>query len=152
MVTLYDVPPEELNDAIAAKLEDEIEEPDWTSLAKTSVDKEFPPEQSDFWYRRAASVLRTVAIDGPVGVARLSTRYGGKKRGTTRYRVSPEHRTDGSKKLIRTILQELEEAGYVERPPDDEGRVVSADGRSLLDTTASEVLEELDRSELERYA
>ena len=152
MVTLYDVPPGELNDAIASKLEDEIEEPDWVGVAKTGADKEFPPEQPDFWYRRAASVLRTVAIDGPVGIARLATRYGGKKRGSTRFRVAPEHRTDGSKNMIRTILQELEAAGYVERPPDDEGRVVSAEGRSLLDTTASEVLEDLDRPELERYA
>ncbi|MFB6296776.1 MAG: 30S ribosomal protein S19e [Halobacteriales archaeon] len=152
MVTLHDAPAEELIEAVGEHLREEIAEPDWVTFAKTGPDKEFPPEQEDFWYRRAASVLRTVATDGPVGVERLTTRYGDKKKGSTRYRVAPEHRVDGSGKLIRTILQELEEADLVERPPNDEGRVVTGEGRSLLDETAGDVLEDLDRPELERYA
>jgi small subunit ribosomal protein S19e len=152
MVTLYDAPTEELIDAVAEALRDEIEEPDWRPFTKTGSYAEFPPEQEDFFYRRAASVLRTVAVDGPVGVERLRTRYGGKSSGSTRYRVAPEHRVDGSGSLIRTILQELEAADLLERPPDGEGRVVTAEGRSLLDTTAGDVLEELDRPELDRYA
>jgi small subunit ribosomal protein S19e len=152
MVTLYDAPTEELIDAVAGELRDEIEEPDWAPFAKTGSYAEFPPEQEEFFYRRAASVLRTVAIDGPVGVERLRTRYGGKSAGSTRYRVAPEHRVDGSGSLIRTILQELEEADLLESPPDGKGRVVTAEGRSLLDTTAGDVLDDLDRPELERYA
>jgi small subunit ribosomal protein S19e len=152
MVTLYDAPTEELIDAVAEALRDEIEEPDWRPFTKTGSYAEFPPEQEDFFYRRAASVLRTVAVDGPVGVERLGTRYGGKSSGSTRYRVAPEHRVDGSGSLIRTILQELEAADLLERPPDGEGRVVTAEGQSLLDTTAGDVLEKLDRPELDRYA
>jgi small subunit ribosomal protein S19e len=152
MVTLYDVPTEELIDAVADTLADEVGEPDWVPFAKTGAYAELPPEQENFFHRRAASVLRTVAVDGPVGVERLRTRYGGKATGSTRFRVAPEHRADGSGNLIRTILQELEAADLVERPPDGEGRVVTAEGRSLLDTTAGDVLEELDRPELERYA
>jgi len=152
MVTLYDAPTEELLDAVADELRDEVDEPDWRPFAKTGSYAELPPEQEDFFYTRAASILRTVAVDGPVGVERLRTRYGGKSGGSTRYRVAPEHRVDGSGSLIRTILQELGDAGLVERPPDGKGRVVTAEGRSLLDTTAGDVLGELDRPELERYA
>ncbi len=151
MVTLYDAPTEELLDAVADELRDEVDEPDWRPFAKTGSYAELPPEQEDFFYTRAASVLRTVAVDGPVGVERLRTRYGGKSSGSTRYRVAPEHRVDGSGSLIRTILQELGDAGLVERPPDGKGRVVTAEGRSLLDATAGDVLSELDRPELERY-
>jgi len=152
MVTLYDVPTEELIDAVAEQLREEIDEPEWVQFAKTGSYAELPPEQEEFFHRRAASVLRTVAVDGPVGVERLRTRYGGKASGSTRYRVAPEHRVDGSGTLIRTILQDLEEADLVERPPDGEGRIVTAEGRSLLDTTAGDLFEDLDRSDLERYA
>jgi len=151
MVTLYDAPVDALIEAVAADLEDRIEEPEWATFAKAGANREFPPEQDDFWYVRAASILRRVAIDGPVGVDRLSTHYGGPKGGSNRYQVAPKHRSDGSKKIVRTILQQLEEAGLVERPPNDEGRVVSAEGRSLLDSTAGEVISELDRPDLERY-
>ena len=152
MVTLYDVPADALIEALAETLEGELEEPDWAGYAKSGTGREFPPEQDDFWFVRAASVLRTVAINGPVGVERLATAYGGAKEGTDRYGAKPRHRTDASRKVLRTMLQQLEEAGYLERPPNDEGRVVSAEGRSLLDATAGEVLESLDRPDLERDA
>lgn len=151
MVTLYDAPADALIEAVAAKLEAELEEPDWARVAKSGAGREFAPEQADFWFVRAASVLRTVAMNGPVGVERLATAYGSAKEGTARYGVAPRHRTAGSRKLLRTMLQQLESAGYLERPPNDEGRVVTAAGQSLLDETAGEVLESLDRPDLERY-
>ncbi len=151
MTTLYDVPAEDLIDAVGAKLEDRLDVPDWTDFVKTGEGKELPPEQEDFWHRRAASVLRKVATEGPVGVERLATEYGGKKGGSNRYQVAPEHRTDGSRKIIRTILQQLEDEDLVDTEG-SAGRIVTGDGRSLLDDTAGEVMEELDRPELERYA
>lgn len=151
MVTLYDVPAEALIDALASQLRDHIEEPDWASFTKSGIAREFAPEQSDFWYTRAASILRTIAINGPVGIDRLRTRYGGAKAGTNRYGVSPSHRTNGSGKLVRTIVQQLEDAGFVEQAPGDQGRMVSPDGHQLLDQTAGDVIAELDREELERY-
>ncbi len=151
MTTLYDVPAEDLIEAVAEKIESELEEPEWLEFTKTGPAREFPPEQADFWSRRAASLLRKVAVDGPVGVERLRTAYGDATNGSTRYRVRPNHKRDGSGNVIRTALQQLEDAGYIETS-EARGRSVSGEGRALLDDTAAEVLEELDRPELERYA
>jgi len=151
MTTFYDVPAEALDEAVAADLADRLDEPDWAQFTKSGADAELRPEQEDFWARRAASLLRKVAADGPVGVERLGTAYGGTTRGSNRYRVSPDRRVDGSRNVIRTILQDLEAEGLVEQAG-SAGRQVSADGRSLLDDAAAEVLEDLDRPDLERYA
>jgi small subunit ribosomal protein S19e len=151
MTTLYDVPADALIDALADELEDQIDEPQWAKFAKSGVGRELPPEQEDFFAVRAASLLRKVATNGPIGIERLSTQYGSSKGGSNRYRVAPAKRTDGSRNLIRTILQDLEEEDLVETA-DGEGRRITAEGQSLLDETAGDVLEELDRPELERYA
>lgn len=151
MATLYDVPAEALIEAIAEDLSDRLERPDWATFVKTGPGRELAPKQDDFWETRAASLLRKVAIEEPIGVDRLSTEYGSAKAGTNRYRVAPRRRSDASEKIIRTILQQLEEEGLVESA-EGRGRVITSEGRSLLDTTADEVLEELDRPELERYA
>jgi len=153
MTTLYDAPAEDLIEAVAEELaeEDAIDQPDWLEFTTTGVDRELPPEQDDFWVRRAASLLRKVAIDGPVGVGSLRTEYGDAKQGSNRYKVRPRRQSEGSGNIIRTALQQLEEAGYVDTA-EGEGRVVTGDGRSLLDDTAGEVLEDLDDPALERYA
>ena len=153
MTTLYDVPAEDLIEALTEMFEDEadIEAPEWLAVAKTGVDRELPPEQPDFWARRCASLLRKVAVDGPVGVNGLRSEYGTSKQGTTRYRVRPKQKAEGSGNIIRTALQQLEDAGYVETSEAD-GRRVTGEGRSLLDDTAGEIMESLDRPELERYA
>lgn len=152
MTTLYDVPTEDLIEAVADRLadEDQIEEPDWLQFVKTGVDRELPPEQEDFWTRRAASLLRKVAVDGPVGVGSLRTEYGSAKQGSNRYRVRPRQQSKSSGNIIRTALQQLEEAGYV-ATAEGEGRTVTPDGQSFLDDTAAEVLKDLDDPALERY-
>ncbi|WP_255170567.1 30S ribosomal protein S19e [Natrononativus amylolyticus] len=151
MATMYDVPADALIEALADDFEERLEEPEWAQFTKSGVDRELPPEQENFWAIRAASLLRKVADNGPIGVSRLATEYGGAKRGSTRYRVAPDKRVDGSRNLIRTILQQLEEEDLVETA-EGEGRRITAEGRSLLDETAGNVLEDLDRPELERYA
>ena len=151
MATLYDAPADEFIDELAAELEDRLDEPDWAQFAKTGVGRELPPEQDDFWSRRAASVLRKVAMDGPVGVKRLASAYGDTQDGSTRYVVSPSSSESGSRNIVRTILQQLEDEDLVMKQG-SEGRIVTGDGRSLLDNTANTVLRDLDRPELERYA
>jgi small subunit ribosomal protein S19e len=150
MTTLFDVPADALIEAVAAEIDDELEEPDWATYTKTGVGRELPPEQEDFWSVRAASLLRKVAIDGPIGVGRLREAYGDSKQGSTRYRTRPDRKSEASGKIIRTILQQLEEAGYVVNQSG--GRSLSGEGRALLDRVADEVMEELDRPDLERYA
>lgn len=151
MVTIYDVPADEFIDELAGRLEEHLDEPDWIDFAKTGPGREFPPEREGFWYLRGASLLRKIAINGPVGVERLATEYGGTNDGSNRYRVAPTHRTDGSRKLIRELLQQLEDAGFVTEAPGDTGRIITPEGQSLLDRTASDVFDALDRPELERY-
>ena len=151
MATLYDVPVEALIEAVAAELEDRIDQPDWVAFTKSGADRELPPQQDDFWYVRTASLLRKVAVRGPIGVERLATEYGGSKAGTTRYRVSGDHHAPGSRKMVRTALQQLEEEDLVETAK-GEGRRLSDEGRSFLDSVAGDVLEDLDRPELEKYA
>lgn len=153
MPTLYDVPAEALIEALAEKLEEHVEEPDWGQYAKAGSDRELAPEQDDFWTHRSASLLRKIAIDGPIGVERLRSAYGGPKDGTNRYEVAPSRHVKGSGNIIRTIIQQLEAADLVEEAG-SAGRQVTPAGRSLIDETAGEVLERLaeDRPELERYA
>jgi len=153
MATMHDVPASDLIDALAEEFadHDDVRRPDWIEYVKSGADAELPPEQDDFWERRVASLLRKVAENGPVGVERLSTEYCGTKQGSNRYRVAPAHRADGSGKIIRTALTQLEEAGLV-LTADGEGRRVTPAGKSLLDETADAVLETLDRDDLQRYA
>ena len=151
MVTIYDVPADALIEAVAARLEDRIDEPEWVAFAKAGSGKEMPPEQDDFWYVRSASLLRKVAQNEPIGVERLATEYGSKTRGSNRYIVRPGRHTSGSRKLIRASLQALEDDGLVTTAA-GEGRRVSDEGEAFLSEVASEVLDDLDRPELERYA
>jgi small subunit ribosomal protein S19e len=153
MTTFYDAPANELIEALSERLAERIEQPDWAAYAKTGASRELPPEREDYWTIRAASLLRKVGIDGPVGVERLATHYGSTKRGSNRYQVAPPKQTDGSDNINRTILQQLEEEGLLSQQG-DAGRVLTADGRSLLDETAGDVLSSLteQRPELERYA
>ncbi len=136
MATVYDVPADVLIERVAKRLEEfpEIKMPEWAKFVKTGPHKERIPQQKNWWYIRAASILRRVYIDGPVGVARLRTYYGGRKnRG-----VKPEHHVDASGKIIRTILQQLEKAGLVEKDGQN-GRKISKKGQSLLDKEASAI-------------
>lgn len=151
MVTLYDVPTDELISELADRLEDRIEAPEWSQYTKTAASKELPPQNGDFWFVRAGSILRKVATKGPIGVERLAVEYGSKSRGSNRYRVAKAKTSTGSKKINRVILQQLEEEGLVETAK-GEGRRITDEGRSFLDSAAGDVLERLDRPELERYA
>jgi small subunit ribosomal protein S19e len=111
MTTLYDIPAELLIPKVAEELKKrkEIQPPAWAAFAKAGVHQQMPPEDPDFWYIRSASVLRRLYIDGPVGVQRMRTAYGGKRdRGS-----SPFQFRKGGGSSLRKILQQLEAAGLV---------------------------------------
>jgi len=110
----------------------EITPPEWSRFVKTGTHKERPPEQPDWWYTRAASLLRRIFIDGPVGVQRLRSYYGGhKKRG-----VPPEHFRRAGGKILRTLLQQLEKAGLVAKT-ERGGRKLTAKGANMLTAIAN---------------
>ncbi len=117
----------------AKKLKDikEITKPEWANFVKTSRAKERPPVDADWWYMRAASILRKIYLLGPIGVNKLKVKYGAKKnRGH-----KPEKSYPGSGKIIRVILQQLEAAKLIEQTEKGahKGRVLTAAGKSLLD-------------------
>ncbi|MEK6964023.1 MAG: 30S ribosomal protein S19e [Nanoarchaeota archaeon] len=130
----YDVPQNELVKNLSLKLKQELKMPSWAMFVKTGVHKERPPAQEDWWYMRAASMLKKVNHLGPVGVAKLRRKYGGKKnRG-----VEPEKFAKGSGKVTRTLLQQLEQAQLVKNNQKGvhKGRIITQKGVSYLEEAA----------------
>ncbi len=105
---------------------DIIKPPTWSKFVKTGTHKENPPSQEDWWYIRAASILRRVFLEGPIGVQKLRKYYGGIKRRGSR----PGKKVKAGGKIIRKILQQLEAAGLVIKVR--KGRKLTSKGRSLL--------------------
>lgn len=134
MTTLYDVPADALIKNVAQKLKDEnmVESPEWSAHVKTGVHKELSPLDPDWFYTRCASVARRIYIDGPVGISRLRSFYGGKNR---RGSATATH-AKGSGSVISEAVQQLEKAGLLKTQK--QGRVISPAGRSLLDNIAHE--------------
>lgn len=135
MTTVFDVDPQKFVEVLKEKLKkvEQITQPSWARFVKSGCHRERPPQQKDFWYIRAASLLRRIYIDGPVGVERLRSYYGGRKRRGRR----PAKFRKASGSIIRKILQQLEQAGFVEKTK--KGRVITPKGRSFLDKIAKEV-------------
>jgi small subunit ribosomal protein S19e len=147
MTTVYDINAHDLLARLTEELKEvgEIDPPVWSKYVKTGAHKERPPVQEDWWHIRAASLLRRLYIDGPVGVERLRRYYGGKKnRGH-----KPEKFRKASGAVIRTILTQLEDAGLVEKV--SRGRRLTAKGMSYLDRLAYEMKLAAGIKELEQY-
>lgn len=117
--------------AIALKKITEFKKPDWVDFVKSGVHKQRPINEDDFWHKRAASILRQIYIRGIVGVQRLRTRYGGRK---DRGMQPPEFRKAGGS-IIRKILQQAEEAGFVEKVKGKRtGRQLTQKGKEFLES------------------
>jgi len=131
--TIYAKDPEKFIPALAEALKKipEFEAPEWVFFVKSSSAKQRPPVSEDFWYTRAASVLRQLYLKGVVGVGKLRTRYGSRKdRGG-----KPDKFKKASGKIIRTILQKAESAGLVEKVAKlQHGRRLTQTGRDFLDS------------------
>jgi small subunit ribosomal protein S19e len=136
MTTVYDVPADHIIRRVAEELKKrkEIVPPAWAAFAKTGVHKEMPPEDPDWWFTRAAAVLRRVYVDGPLGVERMRSFYGGKKNRGSR----PNAFRKGSGSVLRKALQQLEAAGLILH--DKTGRRVSPEGMKFMDNLSQEVL------------
>lgn len=129
--SVYEINAQEYNLKLAEALKKlpEFQEPEWAKFVKSSPAKERPIDDEDFWYKRAASVLRNIYKKGSVGVERLRTKYGSKKnRG-----FKPEEFRKGSGKIIRTILQQADKAGFTEIQKPVRGVRSKKPGRILTD-------------------
>ncbi len=139
MVTAFDVEHDKLINSVKEKLKKSefIEPTDWSRFVKSGRHVERVPAQEDFWYIRAASILRKLYIHGPKGVQRLRRMYGGRKnRG-----VKPEKSYKAGGKIIRTILQQLEKEGLITKVMRSgrKGRELTPKAIKLLDNTAHEI-------------
>ncbi|MEM4577037.1 MAG: 30S ribosomal protein S19e [Candidatus Nezhaarchaeales archaeon] len=154
MSEVLKVPPALLVEELAAylreNLSDIIKPPSWALVVKTGPGKERPPVRKDWWYVRSAAILRKIYIYGPVGVGSLRTAFGCRQRPGSKGR---EHFRKAGGTIIRKILQQLEQAGLVEKAG-NKGRILAPKGRSLLDRLAHKILRELqkDMPELRKYA
>ena len=115
--------------------------PEWANYVKSGASRERPPASEDFWFTRAASILRQLYIKGVVGVNKLRTRYGSRKdRGG-----KPDKFKKAGGKIIRVILQQAEEAGLVEKVTKSQyGRRLTQQGRDFLDSIEIEETKGLD--------
>jgi len=128
---VYEMNAQEYNLRLAEALKNlpEFEAPEWINYVKSSSSKERPIEDENFWHKRAASVLRNICKTGSVGVERLRTKYGSKKnRG-----FAPEEFRKASGKIIRTILQQSDKAGFTEIQKAVKGVRSKRPGRILTD-------------------
>ncbi|MFW6025955.1 MAG: 30S ribosomal protein S19e [Candidatus Woesearchaeota archaeon] len=138
MDTFYDVNQNELIKNVAEELKENIEMPDWAKFVKTGPQNERPPLNEDWWYIRAASILRTVYLKGPIGTAKLRRKYSGRRNKG----VQPDRVYKAGGKIIRTILQQLEKAELL-RFKDagvNKGRVTTKNGSDLLKKTSKKLL------------
>ncbi|PKP54334.1 MAG: 30S ribosomal protein S19e [Candidatus Altiarchaeales archaeon HGW-Altiarchaeales-3] len=143
MATIYDVSAAELIDEVANDLKkrEKFPQPEWVKFVKTGVHKERRPENPNWWWIRAASILRKIYMNGPIGVSRLRTVYGGRKNKG----VKPEKSMKGSGKIVRSILQEFDNLNFTKktlRTPmsSAKGRVITPEGQSYMDKIATDIL------------
>jgi len=149
MVNARDVPQDKLIGVLSAQVKNlpGLKEPDWAHFVKTGSHAERLPENNDWWYTRAASLLRKLYIHGPVGLSELESAYGGSKA----VAYFPKHHRDGAGSPIRKALQQLEQAELVAKTP--KGRVLTPKGRAMLDKASREIfvaISDADKS-LVRY-
>jgi small subunit ribosomal protein S19e len=136
---MYDVDQGKLIEVLASELKRQhvVSPPDWAPFAKTGTSKDRPPVDDDWWYTRAASVLRTVYRLGPIGTAKLRVKYGGRKnRG-----YAPDKFFPAGGNHLRKILQQLETAKLIKQEAKGvhKGRVITPLGRKLLHAVAGVV-------------
>jgi len=128
---VYEMNAQEFNLKLAEALKKipEFKNPEWVDFVKSGSGKERPIEDVDFWFKRTASILRQIYKKGVLGVSRLRTKYGSKKnRG-----MKPERFRKAGGKIIRTILQQADNAGFTEVQKPIKGVRSKRPGRILTD-------------------
>merc|ERR1712019_81093 len=135
-VTLKDVSADAFIQEFAAHLKrsGKVELPSWHNIVKTAHFKELAPYDEDWYYIRTASIARKIYLRQKTGVGALRKVYGGADRRGTR----PSHFTTSSGKIIRQILQDLENMGIAAKA--DKGRKITDEGQRSLDSIACKLV------------
>merc|ERR1712084_159643 len=157
-VTLKDVPANDFITAYAEflKKSNKIELPKWVDIVKTGHYHELTPYDEDWFYTRAAAIMRKIYVKPNVGVGRLANKFGAKERnGSIR-----KHHAKDSKAVIRACMKALEKAKLMTRYSDPKRtdfaedtcplvepiksrRVVSDNGKKTINNIAKEVYERI---------
>ena len=139
----YDVPADIFVTRVSEILKNEdIPAPEWASFVKTGSHADKPPQNSDWWHVRCASILRKTYLHGPLSVNDLRTMYGGGR--PVGYGAA--HHKDASGAIIRNAIHGLEKLGYV-KMIERKGRILTKQGTQKLDSLATEILSELIKKE-----
>jgi small subunit ribosomal protein S19e len=139
LMGIYDVPAKHLIEETAQKLKTEIELPIFTSYIKTGVHKERSPQREDWYYIRMGSILYRAYKWNVIGTEGLRTYYGGRQRRG----LKTEHHRKASGKVVRSALQALEKAGYLERAK-PKGRTLTGKGHKLLNEVSKITAKNID--------
>ena len=116
MENIFTVKPATLNTALAEYIKNtsKVVEPANVDLIKTGSFKQRFPSDQDWYFKRAASILRKLVLSeikgSKIGVRSIAKLYGGSlNRGS-----KPSVKVDGSKGIIRKIIKDFENVGWVE--------------------------------------
>jgi len=136
MSNINEVNAQKLVEKVAQKLQQQgLPKPNYVGYVKSGAGRERVPSQENFWYMRSASILRQLYLNGAVGVSRLRTYFGNRKRHVSEVK---HHHYKAGGSMITDALIALEKQGLVSKTK--KGRVLTAKGRSLLDKTANEII------------
>lgn len=134
-----EVPADEFVATLAKHLETKrsITVPKWADLIKTGCQKEMVPTFQNWWFIRAAAIARQVYLHPETTVTQLRNHFGTNKDAGS----CPHHFCKSGGKIIRVILRQLQEIGWLTAP--DQGRCISPVGQKQLDQIAQEIKKRL---------
>ncbi|TNJ26500.1 Ribosomal protein S19e [Giardia muris] len=137
------VPADRFIAAFAAHLKNEgtIKVPNFANFVKTGCSRKNAPACADWFYIKAASVMRHFYVSGttPLGVSTLAGKYSHPASG----RSTPHHTRDASRKVIRSIVQQFAGQNLL-LTRDGEARHISPNGRKMVEEFANSLLERKD--------
>ncbi|SCA48730.1 40S ribosomal protein S19, putative [Plasmodium ovale] len=114
------------------KLHNKITFPKWCNFVKTGKGRKLAPLSEDWYFVKASSILRRLYLHPDIGVGFLRRQFSYKQRRG----VAPNHTSLASGKILRSILQQLENIGYVEQNPKKKGRRLTVKGENAINSFA----------------
>ena len=115
---------------LSEELKGKIKAPEWAPFVKTGHGKQRPPVDPDWFYTRSASVMLKIQKLGPIGVNKLSLKYGNRKnRG-----VRPEKFAPGSRNVLRKVLQQLEGQKLIQKAEigEKKKKILTNEGNKMI--------------------